>query len=100
MQNLVCETTEDGKKKRFILGDVLELFMHSNMSVGTLCGLLYMSSSLNQRAARSGIIERCNTCLIVFLHNMTDSTERVFACVSVCVCALCQFLRLKCHIFY
>lgn len=66
--------------------------MHSNMSVGTLCGLLYMSSSLNQRAARSGIIEQCDTCLIVFLHNMTDPMERVFARVSAYVCTVCQFL--------
>lgn len=41
-----------------------------------------MSSNLNQRAARSGIIEQCNTCLIVFLHNTSDPMERVFARVS------------------
>lgn len=46
--------------------------MHSNKLGGTSCALLYMSLSLNPRAARLGIIEQCDTCLIVFLHNMTD----------------------------
>lgn len=84
MQNLVCETQGDDTKNKTLLNDVLELFMDSNKLGGTLCGLLYMSLSLNPRAARSGIIEECDTCLIVFLHNTTDLTECACACAYVC----------------
>lgn len=66
--------------------------MHSNMSLETLCGLLFMSSNLNQRAARSGITEQYNTCLIVFLHNAADPVERVLARVSAYRDRMCHFL--------
>ena len=74
------------KNRHFILDDVLELFMHSNKLGGTSCGLVYTSLSLHPRAARSGIIEQCDTCLIVFLHNATDPMECVCAHVCDCVC--------------
>lgn len=85
MQNFVCETRGDDTKNKTLPDDVLELFMDSNKLGGTLCGLLYMSLSLNPRAARSGIIEECDTCLIVFLHNATDPMERVCAGVGASV---------------
>lgn len=68
--------------------------MHSNKLGGTSCGLLYMSLSLNPRAARLGIIEQCNTCLIVFLHNTTDPAG-MRACVLVSVPMCCHFMSQK-----
>lgn len=91
MKNFGSETQGDDKKKNFIRDDVLELFMHSNKLGGTSCGLLYMSLSVHPKAAHLGIIEQCDTCLIVFLHNTTDPMELVCSmlcrclCVSVCV---------------
>lgn len=75
-------------QEHLILDDVLELFMHSNKLGGKLCGLLSASLSLYPRAARLGIIEQCDTCLIVFLHNTTHPME--------CVCAhVCPFVWQK-----